>query len=95
MYFTWTEGFGHLSVPVFQQQAQEKEPSTPLLSLETTWLFMVGIQKMSFIAYVCNICTASVLSVVLRETPAAYSRVQLIYVKTRLLPTVITGSAYI
>lgn len=48
-YFTWTGGSGHLSVLVSQQQAQEREPSIPPLSLETTWLFMVGIYKMSII----------------------------------------------
>lgn len=45
MYFTWTRGSGHLSVPVSQQQAQEKEPFILQLSLETIWLFMVRIQK--------------------------------------------------
>lgn len=50
MYFTWTEGSGLLFVPVSQQQAQEKEPSTLPPSLGTTWLFMVRSQKISCIS---------------------------------------------
>lgn len=50
----WIDDFGHPSVRVLQQLAQESELSIQPLSSETTWLSMVSLEIISRVCFIIS-----------------------------------------